>query len=123
MKFVNKKHERAIKLKREIDKVDREHETFLNNLARAESKTKSSTSRKAWGKFLEAGEAEFNTKEDKLYREYYDLMNKEFDVNKSKIKFTDKKYKDKFMDEKYINDMFKAKTKEKVNAKATKKKR
>lgn len=123
MKFVNKKHERAIKLKRDLDKVTREHETFLNNLEKAEFKTKSPTSRKAWGKFLEAGETEFNAKEDKLYQEYYDLMNKEFDVNKSKIKFTDKKYKDKFMDEKYINDMFKAKTKEKANGKTTKKKR
>ena len=120
MKFVNKNHERAINLKRDLDKVQREHENFISNLEKAESKSKSPTSRKAWGKFLKAGDAEYNAKEDALYRNYYNLMHKNFDgkdIEKNMLN-----YKDKFVDEKFINDMFKKKAKEKSHAKTKKKK-
>lgn len=111
MKIYSNAHEKALKLKRNMDKIEKEHISFLNNAEKMKSKMDTSLKRNNFNKLFDSIEKDFNEKEDEAYAKYYNHMHKSLSIGKSDTTFLNKKYKDGFADEKYINDMFRLKAK------------
>lgn len=110
MKIYSKAHEKALKLKREMDQIEKEHTTFLNKAEKMQTKMNTSLKRNNFNRLFDSIEKEFNEKEDEAYAKYYNHMHKSLSLQPKDNTFL--KYKEGFADEKYINDMFKQKAKQ-----------
>ena len=113
MKIYSKEHQKALELKKNMDQIEKEHITFLNNAEKMLTKMNTTLKRNNFDKFFDNIEEDFNKKEDEAYTKYYNHMHRTLSITKDNPTFLNKKYKDVFTDEKYINDMFKLKTKQK----------
>lgn len=108
MKIYNKSHEKALKLKREMDSIYKQHELHIEYQEKFEKTKDYALNKKANDEAFLKCEKVFDELEDKAYEKYYNHMHNNFDIKNSPIHFTDqKKYKDGFIDEKYINDLYK----------------
>lgn len=112
MKIFSKRHQKALQLRQKMEELEKYHLKHIEHNEKA-SKTKLYKGNKTLNdqQFLQR-EKQIEAKENALYTEYYNHMNKDFDCNNAKISFANKKYKDGFVDEKYINDMYKQQAKE-----------
>lgn len=117
MKIYGKSHERALELKRESDRVYKEHKDFLTRAEKMEKNAKTPTEKKVFKKVFRETDRAFNKKENEADKKYYNHIHNNFDLEKVKTRYTDKKYKEHFCDEKYINDLYKEKAKEQAKAK------
>ena len=110
MKVYSKEHKQALKLKSDMDNIEKRHLDHINKfdelITHATSDKDKNRIINAWDKI----EEKYNKKEDIAYTNYYKFMHKHLDIDKN----TDfNKYKEGFGDKKFINEMFK----KKVNAK------
>lgn len=108
MKIYNKSHEQALKLKREMDSIEKQHELHIRFQEQNEKTKSYLMNKKANDDAFLKREKVFEAQEDEAYEKYYRHMHKNFDIKNSPIDYTNrKKYKDGFADEKYINDLYK----------------
>lgn len=107
MKTYNKSHEQALKLKREMDTIYKQHELHIANQEKFEKTKEYKQNKKSYDDAFLKREKVFEAQENKAYTDYYRHMHKNFDIANSRIYFTNKKYKNGFVDEKYINDLYK----------------
>lgn len=106
MKFKNKRHEKAIALKREIDKANKAHEKHIDEWGNKKFSSKAAKTRSETA-FLRR-EKKYDEHDNKTYKAYYDHMHEDFsneDIQKNLVK-----YKEGFVDEKFINDMYRNKS-------------
>ncbi len=106
----------ALKILRELQKVGKQQEHVIDEWESAGQKNKQSGRRKINDNFYAKLNKQLEKKEDMLYDKYYKHIHKDFDVNKTRVNYLDKKYKDGFADEKYVNDLYNLKL-EKLSAK------
>lgn len=109
MKIYSKEHEKALKLKHNMDLIEKQHLNHINNYDKLISKAKTPESKKRVENAWRAQEKKFESKEDIAYSNYYNHMHKHLNIPKNSKEFT--KYKDGFADKKFINKMFKEKFK------------
>lgn len=117
MKIYSKEHQKALELKKNMDQIEKEHITFLNNVEKMATKMNTTLKRNNFNNFIDHIEKDFNEKEDEAYAKYYNHMHKSLSIGKDDTTFLDKKYKEGFADEKYINDMFRLKAKKQQKVK------
>lgn len=121
MSTLEKNRKKALRLKREMDEIDRQHKRFVDLVDAEEKARRKKGNFKASDKMLSKQCSLFAKKEQEAYIKYYKHMNKEFDINNASISFNNPKYKNGFCDRQFINDMFNNKKKEIAKAKADKK--
>lgn len=107
MKIYSKEHEKALKLKENMDLTFQKHLNHINSYDDIVKKAKTPEVKKRVISAWEAREKKFENKEDVEYADYYNHMHKNFDNETIEKKLI--KYKDGFVDKKFINDMFKSK--------------
>ena len=107
MKIYSKSHEQALKLKREMDSIEKQHKLHIAFQAKNEKSKFYNVNKKANDESFLKREKIFEAQEDEAYEKYYRHMHKNFDIKSNPINYADKKYKDGFCDEKYINDLYK----------------
>lgn len=118
MKIFSKEHEKALKLKSNMDAIEKEH---LFHIRHQQKREKQKGYQKSETEAFLRREKIFEEQEDVAYKQYYDHMHKCLDIPKSPIAFNKDKYPNGFVDEKYINDMFKAKANSKKKKRSVKK--
>ena len=121
MSTLEKNRKKALRLKREMDEIDRQHKRYVDLVDAEEKARRKKGNFNASDKMLNKQCALFAKKEQEAYIKYHKHMNKEFDINNAAVSFNNAKYKNGFCDNQYINDMFNNKKKEIAKAKADKK--
>ena len=101
--IVNRKNQ-ALKLLKQMNKVDKQQERVINEWNGVEQKNKQAGRRKINDNFYSKLSHQLEKQSGELYSKYYHHVNKDVNPNKSSVNFLN--YKDKFMDEKYINDIY-----------------
>lgn len=101
--IVNRKNE-ALKLLKQMNKVDKQQERVIDELMKVEQKNKQAGRRNINDNFYSKLNAQLDKQSDELYAKFYRHVNKYVKPNKSSVNFIN--YKDKFMDERYINDIY-----------------
>lgn len=110
-KIYSRSHAQALKLKQNMDSIEKQHELHIAQQEKFEKTKEYRQNKKANDEAFLKREKVFEAQENKAYEQYYKHMHKDFDINNSRIYFTNKKYKEGFADEKYINDLYKDKHK------------
>lgn len=113
--IVARKNE-ALKILKQMQKVDKQQERVINAWDSAGQKNKQSGRRKVNDNFYAKLNKQLEKEEEMLYDKYYKHIYKDFNPNKSRVNFCDRKYKNGFVDEMYVNDLYNSKL-EKLSAK------
>ena len=121
MSNLEKNRKKALKLKREMDEIDRQHMRFVQLVDAEEKARRKKGNLNASDKMLSKQCSLFAKKEQEAYSKYHKFMHKEFDINNGTVSFNNPKYKNGFCDKLYINDLYSNKKKELVKAKADRK--
>jgi len=121
MSSLERNRKKALRLKREMDEIDRQHKRFVDLVDAEEKARRKKGNFNASDKRLSKQCSLFAKKEQEAYIKYHKHMNKEFDINNASVSFNNPKYKNGFCDKLYINDMYSNKKKEIERAKADKK--
>lgn len=89
---------KALELLEKMERNTSEFNSFLDTYDSKKDKD---------GRKLLAKERMANKRDDKYYKEYYDLLNSDFDLSNNKVNYYDKtKYPDMFLDKNYVNDIY-----------------
>ncbi len=111
LKKKSARHEQALKLKKQMDEIEKQHLKHINDFIEFSKTADYKKDKIKHNRNFAKEEKALEIKEDNAYEKYYNHMHKDFDIKNSSIDFT--KYPEKFVDKKYINDMYKAKARNK----------
>ena len=121
MSTLERNRKKALRLKREMDEIDRQHKRYVDLVDAEEKARRKKGNFNASDKMLSKQCSLFAKKEQEAYIKYHKHMNKEFDINNAAVSFNNPKYKNGFCDKLYINDMYSTKKKQLAKAKEDKK--
>lgn len=121
MSRIDNSQKKALRLKREMDEIDKQHKRFIEMIQTEEKTRRKKGNLKTSDRQLNKLCTSYAKKGQEAYLRYHDHMNKEFNINNSDISFNNPKYQNGFCDKQYINDMYKNKKQEIAKSKADKK--
>lgn len=96
----------ALALNRQMQVVDKQHEDLLDDWELSSRNQKKLGKKRVSNRYYAKQDKMLDKRSDELYTQFYNHMNKDFDVNKSTISFANSKYKYGFCDNRYIQDMY-----------------
>lgn len=97
----------ALLLLTEYQNADRQHNNFLDNYDKVESKRRSLGQKKTNDNFFDRMNKELDKKADNAYDRFYHHMHKDLKPNTSPVRFNNTfKYKDGFVDPQYVRDVY-----------------
>ncbi len=109
-----KRRDEALKLNQKVKEITKKQEENINRYEKI-TKTKeyqqNQQRRKSCDNAFVKMDEKYSQKEHEAYSRYYNHIHNDFDVENSKVRYTNKKYKDGFMDENYIKDLYDSKIK------------
>lgn len=99
----------ALKILKQMQKVDKQQERVIEAWDSVGQKNKQAGRRKIDDNFYAKLNKQLEQENDRLYDKYYKHIHKDFNPNKTRVNFCDRKYKNGFVDEKYVNDLYNSK--------------